>query len=608
MEKRFVLFALLVTLSFVVLQKWISITPTTPPLESVPPVKEQILPVALSSSKEEYYILENTYQQLVFSTKGGALVEINLPLSTKSPQSPIRPIELDRLLQEQASAEDRYPQFPSYQILSGSSQLKQPETGGYYPLLRRSILDSQGNISYQEPSKNYALSLKELDHLTYQVKSFNEHSISFQAVDGSRKITKTYSFPEEKAPYCFYMDLQIEGETNDLFLSSGIPEVELISGSFTPDLKIRLTKGAKSQVDKLSLPSPLSTSTFVRPDWIANSNGFFAILLDPLTQISYGYQTEKVEGDHAPTRLTLIDEQYHHYPANKYPGYQTYLPVGKSKEPLKFRIYAGPLDKDLLAQVDHIYTTKNYNPDYSSARSFHGWFAFISEPFAKFLFWLMEIFYWLTRSWGFSIILLTAALRLMLYPLNAWSIRSSARMQAVSPLIKAVQEKYKKDPKKAQLEMVKIYREQRISPVSGCLPLFIQMPFLIGMFDLLKSTFALRGASFIPGWIDNLAAPDRLFRWEYPIFFLGNAFHLLPILLGVIMFFQQKWSVNAANLPQEQLTEQQKQQMSSGKILSVVFTLLFYHFPSGLNIYWLSSILLGMVQQKYMAPKKSTKK
>src|SRR4029079_8667275 len=111
-----------------------------------------------------------------------------------------------------------------------------------------------------------------------------------------------------------------------------------------------------------------------------------------------------------------------------------------------------------------------------------------------------------------------------------------------------------------------LYRERGVNPLSGCLPMLIQMPFLIGMFDLLKSTFELRGASFIPGWIDDLAAPDVLFRWQTPIFFIGNEFHLLPIILGVVMFLQQRLMSSApsdANL----MTDQQRQQRVMGNVM-----------------------------------------
>ncbi len=553
-------------------------------------------PLAFSEKKEHYYVLENETLQLVFSAKGGSLCEINLPLSTKEKGSVVRPIEVDRELKKDAPKNDIYPQFPSIGFDKGKKTTIQSSLGGYYPLLRRSIINQKGDLLFLTPPENQALSIvgKGTENLVYQVREFTENRIILQASESNRRITKTYYFPEKTAPYCFYLSVKIEGDAEDLWLSSGISEVELISGSFNPEIKARTSKKSSSQVEKLSLPSTFNTSDLIRPDWIASSNGFFVVLMDPLSKIPAGYKTEKIEGDKAPTRLSLIDPKYTPYPASKYPGYEALLPLS-SKGELTFRVYAGPLDKTVLKKVDQIYSdpSSGYNPDYSAARSFHGWFSFISEPFAKLLFWLMEIFYFFTRSWGFSIILLTAALKLMLYPLNAWSIKANVKGQAIAPKLKALQEKYKKDPQKKQQEIVKLYKEHGVNPFMGCLPILIQLPFLIGMFDLLKSVFALRGASFIPGWIDNLTAPDIVFQWDYPIFFIGNALHLLPILLGVFMFLQQKWTTSSQNM-----TEEQKQQAATMKLTTLIFTAFFYHAPSGLNIYWIFSTLLGIVQQK----------
>ena len=187
-----------------------------------------------------------------------------------------------------------------------------------------------------------------------------------------------------------------------------------------------------------------------------------------------------------------------------------------------------------------------------------------------------------------------------MYPLNAWSIKSTLKLQEVGPKLQKLQAKYKNDPKRAQLEVMQFYKEHKINPFGGCLPLIIQMPFLFGMFDLLKSTFSLRGASFIPGWIDNLTAPDSLFSWGTPIPFIGTEFHLLPIILGVVMFFQQKLSAAQNKKKGVTLTDQQKQQQKMGTIMTVAFTVLFYKFPSGLNLYWLSSMGLQILQQWYM--------
>jgi len=171
------------------------------------------------------------------------------------------------------------------------------------------------------------------------------------------------------------------------------------------------------------------------------------------------------------------------------------------------------------------------------------------------------------------------------------------RMQKLSPQIQAIQKKYKKDAKRAQMEIMTLYREKKVNPFMGCVPILIQLPFLLAMFDLLKSSFQLRGASFIPGWIDNLTAPDVLFSWQTPIFFFGTQFHLLPFLLGGVMFLQQKISTAGAPKDPNKMNDQQRQQKAMGTIMTVVFTVMFYNFPSGLNIYWFSSMLLGVFQQ-----------
>ena len=327
--------------------------------------------------------------------------------------------------------------------------------------------------------------------------------------------------------------------------------------------------------------------------------------MDPLSEVPAGFQAKLVPGIDALTRLTLIDAKYDLYPPKKYPGYEMLLPL-RGNQMQTFRIFAGPFQDKVLSIIDATYSdaSKGYNPDYTAAQSFHGWFAFISEPFAKFLFWLMKIFHAVTGSWGLSIILLTLALRIMLYPLNSWSIKSTARMQEIGPEVKRIQERYKNDQKRAQIEIMKLYKEKGANPFMGCFPLLIQMPFLFGMFDLLKSTFELRGASFIPGWINNLTEPDVLFSWSYPLFFFGTSFHLLPILLGAVMYAQQKFTAYlSGNSGTGELTDQQKQQKMMGNVMVIVFTVLFYHFPSGLNIYWLSSMIFGMGQQWIMKNK-----
>ncbi|MBA3958709.1 MAG: membrane protein insertase YidC [Parachlamydiaceae bacterium] len=566
----------------------------------VKPLKQQ---AAKQSSEEKFYVLETPYQQLVFSNFGGALAEINLPFkSDTNTQSVVKEIEFDR---EMVSEHPYNAHFPSHPYFSPGDTEPQPEgkLGGYYPLIRRDLIQSKNRKSIKISPKFYALNIvseyPEVAELVYEVKHFDNNSIVFEANQPHRRITKTFTLdPQDKqAPYILNLTVKIEGDSRGLWLSSGVPEVEWISGGIAPALKYRVTRNQKSEVENIDLPQDSLVVTSSHPDWIGNSNGFLGFILDATSTTDAGYRVQRVSGSLVPSRLVDIQSDNQRFKADDLPGYLAQLPLKASGGTMQFRIFAGPFADSILKQVDSTYSNPEtgYNPDYVAAQTFHGWFAFISEPFAKFLFILMKFFYQITGSWAFSIILLTVALRVMMYPLNAWSSKSMVRMQQIGPEVAAIQEKYKKDPKQAQIEVMNLYRERGVNPVSGCLPMLIQMPFLIGMFDLLKSTFELRGASFIPGWIDNLAAPDVLFSWNTPIFFIGNEFHLLPVILGLVMFAQQR--LMSPSVSPSELTDQQRQQRAMGSIMSVVFALMFYNFPSGLNIYWLSSMLLGILQQ-----------
>lgn len=566
---------------------------------------------------EKFYVLETPYQQLVFSSYGGALVEINLPFQSHADEeSVVREIQFDRDMVSQHPHNAHFPAHayftPSEQAHGTFKEHTQGVLGGYYPLLRRDLIRQDKSKSIRVQPRYYALNIvseyPETAELVYEVISFSQDTIVFKASQGHRHITKTYSVASEaQAPYCIDLTIKIEGDSRGLWLTSGVPEVEWISGAPAPALKFRITRNQKVEVETIDLPKDAVTVTSTNLDWICNSNGFLGMILDSIGENDPGYRAQFIPGTIVPSRLIEIDAEYDRFNSENLPGYMVMLPLKTGGGSMHYRVFAGPFSTNILKKVDATYSqaSTGYNPDYMACQSFHGWFAFISEPFAKFLFILMNFFHSLTGSWAFSIVLLTVALRVMLYPLNAWSTKSMVRMQQIAPEVTAIQERNKKDPKKAQLEIMNLYRERGVNPVSGCFPLLIQMPFLIGMFDLLKSTFELRGASFIPGWIDDLTAPDVVFSWSMPLPLIGNQFHLLPILLGVVMFLQQRLM---STMPKDPalLTEQQRQQKFMGNIMSVVFMVMFYSFPSGLNIYWLSSMLLGILQQ-YMTTKRLSK-
>jgi len=614
MDKRFIIFLLSLTLALFVTktafqmyyegsnpQQALARTEKVLPHEKESQKPQEKLPIAIEQDrKEQFYVLENEFQQLVFSSKGGSLVEINLPLKSKKDQkSAVLPIRFDEQIKEQSPANDMFPLRPS---LLPSGKTQEPVLGGYYPLLRRSL--SIGKKSTAVPPQDYALNISseypEISSLFYDVKKFTNNEIVLESKLPYRTITKRFYFPDnqEQAPYCFQLDMTIDGNAKDFWLTSGVPEIEWQAGASGSLVKYRLTTNRAAQVEKIDIPKNTFTLTSVQPDWVCNSNGFFGIILDPLQGTEPGFSIEKTSGAIVPSRLLVIDSDVDRFKSEDLPGCNVLMPLKNNAPKIQFRIFAGPFADTILNQVDTYWkdTAEGISSDYLSLQTFHGWFSFISEPFAKFLFFIMKGCYFVTGSWGLSIILLTVVLRILLYPLNNWSMKSMKQMQIIAPQVKAIQERYKKDPQKAQLEIMTLYKENKVNPLSGCLPLLLQMPFLIGMFDLLKSTYELRGASFIPGWINNLSAPDVLFTWKTPIPFIGNELHLLPIILGAIMYLQQNVM---GNLPKDKTTwtEQQRQQRFMGNIMTIFMTVIFYQFPSGLNIYWISSTLLGMVQQ-----------
>ncbi len=561
----------------------------TPKVEPATPFVAQ---APTQSKPQEYYVLENNHLQLVFSNIGGSLVEINLPFKTKEhPDSAVLPIEVDREVVEK-SPENA--EFPLKDAKDFQGKVQKRQLGGYYPLIRRDIV---GKNAHQVPHKLYSFNVvsdyPEVAELTYEVKSFTKDEIVLEATQPHRRITKRFSFPKDNVPYTFSVDIKVEGDTRGLWMTSGVPEIEWQSGASGTVIKYRITKGKGNEVLKVDLPSATYTNTTSAPDWVSNSNGFFGIIMDPAKGRETGFRVDKISGKDDPSRLELIDPDFARYAEAEMPGYNVLMPL---KAEMDVRVFAGPFAEKVLTAVDEYNAKTIGNTDFIACQTYFGWFSYISEPFAKFLFFIMKFFYNVTGSWPLSIVLITVVLRLILYPLNTWSIKSMKGMQEVGPQIKAIQDRYKKDPQKAQMEILALYREKGVNPISGCLPMLLQLPFLIGMFDLLKTTFELRGVVFIPGWIDNLTSPDVLFTWKYNLPIIGNEFHLLPIILGAIMYIQQNVM---SNLPKDpsMWTEQQKQQRMMGNIMTVVMTLLFYNFPSGLNIYWISSMLLGMLQQ-----------
>jgi len=190
-------------------------------------------------------------------------------------------------------------------------------------------------------------------------------------------------------------------------------------------------------------------------------------------------------------------------------------------------------------------------------------------------------------NYGVAIILITLVLRTATFPLSQSSMKSMKRMSSVGPEMREIQEKYKDDRERMQQEMMAMYKRTGVNPFSaalgGCLPMLLQMPFMIALYFALQGSIELRHAGFV-GWIDDLSAPENFLSVA------GVPIRPLPLLMGASMILQQ-WLTPATG------GEQQSQQRTMMMAMSGVFTVMFYQFPSGLVLYWLVSNLLGIGQQ-----------
>lgn len=207
----------------------------------------------------------------------------------------------------------------------------------------------------------------------------------------------------------------------------------------------------------------------------------------------------------------------------------------------------------------------------------------ILQLLAKPLFWLLTQLHKLLGNWGWAIVCLVLILKIVFYGLNARAYRSMGKMKAIAPRITEMRERLKDNPQQMQQEMMRIYREEKVNPIGGCLPMVAQMPFFIALYWVLLSSVEMRGAPWL-GWVTDLSRPDALFG---TLPFFNMPIGLLPLLM------------TATSLAQTWLnpTPPDPMQAKMMWLMPLMFSVMFFFFPSGLVLYWLTNNILSIVQQ-----------
>jgi YidC/Oxa1 family membrane protein insertase len=378
--------------------------------------------------------------------------------------------------------------------------------------------------------------------------------LSWESADGVR-ISREYRFSGDR--YDFEVLAQVSnGSKKPLRLRPGMEisqdfKGELLADSYTFTGAVVESKGKVEQIDLKKIGKGKVEKYPV--SWAAADSKYFCLILLPekvwtLSGIAPVGETG--------IRMSVTDSE-------------ATLGSGDTAR-VQARMFAGPKRYDLLRE-----TGKDLEElvDY-------GWFAIVAKP----LVWLMKTSNRVTGNYGIDIILLTILIKILFYPLTQKSMASMRKMQELQPIIAKLKEKYKDDVAKINQETMGLYKTYKVNPISGCLPMLLQIPVFIALYKGLLVTIELRHSPFFL-WINDLSAPEHL--WDIPVAGYTIPIRLLPLLMGVSMFFQQKLTPAAGD------PNQQKIMM----FMPVIFTFMFWGFPTGLVIYWLANNVLSIGQQ-----------
>ena len=456
------------------------------------------------------------------------------PLETKTPAPIAQPV-----------AEKEIPSSSLFELAQEKYAIKFIE-----PLAAIQEVIFKNHLSYKLPLQ-YGFLLGDKT-LVFRKESSTPASVSFVANAQDKKIVKRFTFPNPN----YTIDLEVEIQN----LSAAPLELDLPLYLGVLDLSAKNQQARYQDVtvatkEKTTHISGRKKLNFAEVKFLSLRDRYFCAIIQPEENNYAGFvQTAPQQSE---VGLSLK---------------RTLKPGEQFKQ--KFHIYLGPQDLRLMNSI---------NPEWSQVIHY-GTFDFISQILLQ----LLEFLYRLVHNWGWAIVLLSLIVYLVLYPLTLKQMRSMKEMQVLQPKIEELRQAHKDNPQKLNKEIMELYREHKVNPLGGCLPLLLQMPIFFALYQALMRSVVLKGASFL--WIKDLSEPDRLFTLPVSLPFIGNEINILPIVMTIGMFIQQKISQVATSTS----TDQQRMMMI---IFPLMFGFIFYHMPSGLVLYWFINSTLMLIYQ-----------
>ena len=331
---------------------------------------------------------------------------------------------------------------------------------------------------------------------------------------------------------------------------------------------VKQIDGKITNVNAKSIKKPVSWEG-MQVNWISLKARYFSLIMKPPLSFKTAYSN------------MLPDKRL-----QSHIGSADFTIAPNSSVTHDFILYAGPNEHDKMQSL-------KLGIEDSLYLGFTG-------SIGRILFVILKYIHVVVRNWGLAIIFLTVLINILMFPLTFKGIKAMKQMQALQPKIEALRKahKGKGDSQKLNKEVMELYRKYKINPMGGCLPLILQMPVFFALYQVLMRSIELRGAPFL--WIKDLSQPDRLIVFKDSIPFVGNELNILPILMAIAMFFQQKLSTPPQAGSNDQMVQQQKMMLI---FMPILFGFMFYHLPSGLVMYWLTNTLLTLGEQELFLKK-----
>ncbi|MDR2150919.1 MAG: membrane protein insertase YidC [Spirochaetaceae bacterium] len=430
----------------------------------------------------------------------------------------------------------------------------------------------------------------------FYMRRLSEYSVEyyrdFMVNDKTIRLTKRYNFKPDE--YLFELIINLTGDNSLSAIDfSGAaytlgfgpqigPQFDKLDQRSEYRTYFTYTNGKRKQ-EKVTESGPTIITN--RPSWAAIAGKYFTLIAIPYpAQYDIAFSSAAEPGLSGASRL-----------------YITRPAIASSRTEDTYRFYLGPKNQETLTIYNNGANSFGLRDmELLKVANTSG----ILAPLETGLKWLLMVFYKIIPNYGVAIILLTLLVKVLFFPLTKRSSEATLRMQALSPKIKEIQDKYKGNSQKMNMEMAELYKKEGYNPLSGCLPMLLQIPIFIAMYNLFNNHFDLRGALFIPGWIPDLSLPESVWNFaplQIPL--LGwSDIRALPFIYVASQLLYGK----ITQTPDQQGNAQTKIMLF---ILPLVFFFALYDVPSGLLVYWIMSNALSLVQQiiinKYVAQRKA---